>query len=52
MTTFHSRILDVAEHDDIYEFMFDHGLTDGLPVVPPTPERVERMLMASISPSD
>ena len=50
MTTFHSRILDVAEHDDIYEFMFDHGLTDGLPVVPPTPERVERMLAATSRP--
>ena len=30
--------------DDEFEFMFDQGFTDGLPVVPPTPERVMRML--------
>ncbi len=42
-----SRAIDIAEHDDIYEFMFDHGLTDGLPVVPPTRPRVERMLAAT-----
>ncbi|HAK51563.1 MAG TPA: thiol-disulfide oxidoreductase, partial [Gammaproteobacteria bacterium] len=30
--------------DDEFEFMFDQGFTDGLPVVPPTPERVLRML--------
>ena len=32
------------ESDDVFEFMFDQGLTDGLPVMPPTPERVMRML--------
>lgn len=39
-----ARKLDVGEHDDVHEFMFDQGFTDGLPVVPPTPERVLRML--------
>ena len=29
---------------DEYEDMFERGWTDGLPVVPPTPERVEAML--------
>ena len=27
-----------------FEFMFERGLTDGLPVIPPTPDRVARML--------
>ena len=29
---------------DDFESWFDKGVTDGLPVVPPTRERVERML--------
>ncbi|MEP6870583.1 MAG: TlpA family protein disulfide reductase [Anaerolineaceae bacterium] len=39
-----ARRIDVGESDDVFEFMFDQGLTDGLPVIPPTPERVMRML--------
>ncbi|MBI4329179.1 MAG: redoxin domain-containing protein [Chloroflexi bacterium] len=39
-----ARRIEVAPGDDLFEFMFDQGLTDGLPVVPPTPERVLRML--------
>ena len=39
-----ARRIEIAERDDPFEFMFDQGLTDGLPVVPPTPERVIRML--------
>lgn len=39
-----ARRIEIGEADDIFEFMFDQGLTDGLPVVPPTPERVLRML--------
>ncbi len=39
-----ARIIEIADHDDVYEFMFDQGVTDGLPVVPPTRERVARML--------
>jgi hypothetical protein len=39
-------VLTVDEADAI-EFMFDAGWTDGLPVVPPTPARVEAMLAAA-----
>jgi hypothetical protein len=39
-----ARRIEVGESDDLFEFMFDQGLTDGLPVIPPTPERVVRML--------
>jgi len=39
-----ARRVEIAEGDDPFEFLFDQGLTDGLPVVPPTPERVLRML--------
>ncbi|MBV8359730.1 MAG: redoxin domain-containing protein, partial [Deltaproteobacteria bacterium] len=39
-----ARQIEIAERDDPFEFMFDQGMTDGLPVIPPTPERVIRML--------
>ena len=39
-----ARRIEVAPGDDEVEFMYDQGFTDGLPVVPPTPERVLRML--------
>jgi hypothetical protein len=39
-----ARKIEIAAGDDEFEFMFDQGFTDGLPVVPPTPERVIRML--------
>jgi hypothetical protein len=39
-----ARQIEIGEHDDAFEFMFDQGMTDGLPVVPPTPERVVKML--------
>jgi len=39
-----ARAIDIAPADDEFEFMFDQGFTDGLPVIPPTPERVVRML--------
>ena len=39
-----ARKIEVAPADDVHEFLFDQGFTDGLPVVPPTPERVLRML--------
>jgi hypothetical protein len=38
-------VLSVDEADAI-EFMFEQGWTDGLPVVPPTPDRVARFLDA------
>ena len=36
-----------ADDADAIELCFAQGWTDGLPVVPPTPERVERMLAAA-----
>ena len=39
-----SRRLELADHDDEMEVLFDRGVTDGLPVTPPTEERVLRML--------
>eukprot|EP01048_Picozoa_sp_COSAG05_P017600 COSAG05_NODE_2427_length_3074_cov_21.166723_2_plen_526_part_01 len=39
-----SRRITVAEEDDEQEFMHAAGFTDGFPVVPPTPQRVARML--------
>ncbi len=39
-----SRRVELAELEDEHEAMYDRGWTDGLPVVPPTPERVLRML--------
>ncbi|WNV73579.1 thioredoxin family protein [Geodermatophilus sp. DSM 44513] len=39
-----SRRVQLAELEDEHEALFDRGWTDGLPVVPPTPERVVRML--------
>ncbi len=39
-----ARRIEIGDSEDVFEFMFERGLTDGLPVVPPTPERVMRML--------
>jgi hypothetical protein len=35
-----SRALRIGELEDWSEWLFERGMTDGLPVVPPTPERV------------
>ena len=40
----HSTALEIDETEDLIEVCYENGWTDGLPVVPPTPERVERML--------
>jgi len=49
----HSRQIDIASAEDEFEAMFARGFTDGLPVVPPTPERVMRMLTGtSHAPQD
>ncbi len=37
---------------DEFEIWFDKGVTDGLPVVPPTRDRVERMLAGTRRPRD
>src|SRR3954447_6415043 len=39
-----SRRVEIADAEDEIEAFFDRGWTDGLPVVPPTEERVLRML--------
>jgi hypothetical protein len=39
-----ARRVEVASAEDEMEALFDRGWTDGLPVVPPTEERVLRML--------
>jgi hypothetical protein len=39
-----ARRIEIASSDDVDEFMFDQGFSDGLPLVAPTPERVLRML--------
>ncbi|MFL5823411.1 MAG: TlpA family protein disulfide reductase [Solirubrobacteraceae bacterium] len=39
-----SRELEIGELEDPIEAMFERGFSDGLPVVPPTPERVVEML--------
>ncbi|MEX1198813.1 MAG: hypothetical protein WEB57_13260 [Pseudohongiellaceae bacterium] len=39
-----SRQIDIAGADDPMEACFERGWSDGLPVVPPTPVRVLRML--------
>ena len=43
----HSTQVETNEIDDLIEICYEKGWTDGLPVVPPTPERVERMLSAT-----
>src|SRR4051812_14219216 len=39
-----AREIVVGELEDVHEALFARGVTDGLPVVPPTPERVVGML--------
>ena len=39
-----ARRIELGDNEDVFEFMFERGLTDGLPVVPPTPARVSWML--------
>lgn len=39
-----ARRIALGAAQDPFEFMFEQGLTDGLPVIPPTPERVAAML--------
>jgi hypothetical protein len=48
-----ARRIDVAAAEDEMEMMFTRGWTDGLPVVPPTEQRVMRMLTGTTrAPSD
>jgi hypothetical protein len=42
-----ARELEIGELEDPLEAMFDRGFSDGLPLIPPTPERVVEMLEAT-----
>jgi hypothetical protein len=42
-----ARTLVVDDADDPIEFCYEQGWTDGLPVVPPTPAKVQRTIAAS-----
>jgi hypothetical protein len=45
-TTFGANAYPVDDGTDLIEHYFEQGWTDGLPVVPPTPEKLEAMLAA------
>ena len=47
-----ARRVELAPLEDEMEAMFDRGWTDGLPVVPPTPARVMRMLAGTTRSPD
>ncbi|MDE0941204.1 MAG: thioredoxin family protein [Alphaproteobacteria bacterium] len=47
-----SRRIEVAPLEDEIEACFDRGWSDGLPVVPPTPTRVYRMLQGTTRAPD
>ncbi len=47
-----SRRLELAELDDEMEVLFERGVTDGLPVTPPTEQRVLRMLEGTTRAAD
>lgn len=46
-----SRRIDLGDDEDEFEAMFDRGWSDGLPLIPPTPERVSRMLKGTNRPA-
>ena len=43
-TQLRSRRIELGTHEDEMEAMFERGWSDGLPLVPPTPERVAHLL--------
>jgi hypothetical protein len=51
-TGLRSRRLELARLEDEAEAFFERGWTDGLPVVPPTPARVQRMLEGTTRAAD
>jgi hypothetical protein len=48
MNAFVSLPIEAASEDAAREYLHANRCTDGLPVVPPTPERVERMLEVAV----
>jgi hypothetical protein len=51
-TGLRARQVELAALEDPHEACFERGWTDGLPVVPPTPERVLRMLQGTSRAAD
>lgn len=51
-TGLQARRIQVDDWDDPLEACYERGWTDGLPVVPPTPERVLRMLAGTTRAPD
>lgn len=49
---FTSRPVEIAASEDLIETCYERGWTDGLPVVPPTRERVLRMLAGTTRKPD
>jgi len=47
-----ARAVPLGDQEDPIEACFARGWSDGLPVVPPTPERVRRMLAGVSRPAD
>jgi hypothetical protein len=47
-----ARPVEVPELEDDVEYCFERGWSDGLPVVPPTQERVYRMLAGCVQSAD
>ena len=47
-----SDLIEVRDETDPIEVTYQNGWTDGLPVVPPTPERVKHMLTGTKRPAD
>ena len=47
-----ARKIELAESEDIMEACFERGWSDGLPLVPPTPLRVTRMLSGTDRSAD
>ena len=43
-----ARQIEIGDDEDEFEAMFERGWSDGLPVVPPTRERVMRMLAGTV----
>jgi hypothetical protein len=48
----HARRIELGAEEDDAEACFERGWSDGLPVVPPTPERVARMLTGTTRSPD
>ena len=53
MTTLSSNSFDFESESEAIEFFIDHGWTDGLPIIPPTLDRVNKFLnTVPYSPSE